>query len=73
MSDTSRKAIPLRLPRDLDEQLRAVAAVEGKSINATAEDLIGRQIAELRKDKAFQARLKRAVERNRVALELLAK
>jgi hypothetical protein len=73
MSAEDRKAIPLRLVPQVDAKLRAVAEVEGKSINATAEELIDQQIEALRNDKGFQARLKRALERNREALELLSR
>jgi Arc/MetJ-type ribon-helix-helix transcriptional regulator len=43
------------------------------SVSEVIRTAIGEQIEQRRKDKDFQGRLKRAVERNQEALDLLAK
>lgn len=70
MPDT--RAMSLRLPEEQARALDAVAMAEGTSVSEVIRDAIAERIANRRKDKTFQERLRSAVERNREALDLLA-
>jgi predicted transcriptional regulator len=67
------KTISLRLDDDQARAIDALAMVEETSVSEIIRAAIDDRIAKRRADKDFQARLKRAVERNQEALELLAK
>ncbi len=67
------KTISLRLDDDQARAIDALAMVEETSVSEIIRAAIDDRIARRRADKDFQARLKRAVERNREALDLLAK
>jgi predicted transcriptional regulator len=67
------KTTSLRLDDDQARALDAVAMANGTSVSEVIRDAIDERIAKSRADKDFQARLKDALERNREALELLAK
>lgn len=69
---TETRAMSLRIPEDQARALDAVAMAEQTSVSEVIRDAIAERIAQKRKDKAFQERLQRAVERNREALDLLA-
>jgi predicted transcriptional regulator len=59
-----------------DEQARALSALamaEETSVSEVIREAISDRIEKRRADKDFQERLKRAVERNQEALDLLAK
>lgn len=66
------RAMSLRIPEDQARALDAVAMAEQTSVSEVIRDAIAERIAQKRKDKDFQERLQRAVERNREALDLLA-
>ena len=63
----------LRLDDDQARALSAVAMAEETSVSEVIREAISDRIEKVRNDKGFQARLELAVERNREALELLAK
>ena len=63
----------LRLDDDQARALSALAMADETSVSEVIREAIADRIEKRRADKDFQARLKRAVERNREALELLAK
>ncbi|HEV3093583.1 MAG TPA: DUF6290 family protein [Solirubrobacteraceae bacterium] len=63
----------LRLDDDQARALSALAMAEETSVSEVIRDAIAERIEKRRADKDFQARLKRAVERNQEALDLLAK
>ncbi|HEX5853221.1 MAG TPA: ribbon-helix-helix protein, CopG family [Solirubrobacteraceae bacterium] len=63
----------LRLEDDQARAINALAMAEETSVSEVVRTAIDERIAKRRADKDFQARLKRAVERNREALDLLAK
>jgi predicted transcriptional regulator len=63
----------LRLDDDQARALSALAMAEETSVSEVIRDAIADRIEKRRADKDFQARLKRAVERNQEALDLLAK
>jgi predicted transcriptional regulator len=63
----------LRLDDDQARALSAVAMAEETSVSDVIRKAIADRIEKVRRDKDFQVRLERAVERNREALDLLAK
>jgi predicted transcriptional regulator len=63
----------LRLDDDQARALSALAMAEETSVSEVIRDAIADRIEKRRADKDFQARLKRAVDRNQEALDLLAK
>jgi predicted transcriptional regulator len=63
----------LRLDDDQARALSAVAMADETSVSEVIREAIADRIEKVRNDKDFQTRLERAVERNREALELLAK
>ncbi|HUN79362.1 MAG TPA: DUF6290 family protein [Solirubrobacteraceae bacterium] len=67
------KAISLRLPDDQARALDAVAMADETSVSEVIRSAIAERVEKRRADQDFQERLRRAVERNREALELLAK
>jgi predicted transcriptional regulator len=67
------KTMSLRLEDDQARAINALAMAEETSVSEVIRGAIDERIAKRRADKDFQARLKRAVERNREALDLLAK
>ncbi|MGN6202868.1 MAG: ribbon-helix-helix protein, CopG family [Solirubrobacterales bacterium] len=65
------KAMSLRLPKDLAEQLAVVAEADEMPIAEAVREAIDKHIAERRADKGFQERLKKRIEQNREILERL--
>lgn len=63
----------LRLPDEQAKALDALAMAEETSVSEIIRGAIAERIEERRADKGFQDRLRRAVERNKEALDLLAK
>lgn len=66
------KAISLRLPDDQARALDAIAMADETSVSEVIRSAVADRIEQRRADKDFQERLRRAVERNREALDLLA-
>jgi predicted DNA-binding protein len=67
------KTMSLRLEEEQARALDAAAQAQETTVSAIVRDAIDERIEHLRKDPDFQARLRSALERNREALELLAK
>jgi len=67
------KTMTLRLSDEQAQKLETLARVEGIPVSEAVRDAIDRRIEARRKDKAFQDRLKRTVEENARALELLSR
>jgi predicted transcriptional regulator len=67
------RAMSLRLPDEQAKALDAIAMADETSVSEVIRTAISERIEKRRADKDFQERLKRAVERNREALDLLAK
>jgi predicted transcriptional regulator len=67
------KAISLRLADDQARALDAIAMADETSVSEVIRSAIADRIEQRRTDKGFQERLRRAVERNKEALDLLAK
>ncbi|HEX4188962.1 MAG TPA: DUF6290 family protein [Solirubrobacteraceae bacterium] len=63
----------LRLDDDQARALNALAMAEETSVSDVIREAVADRIEKRRNDKEFQARLKRAVERNQETLGLLAK
>jgi predicted transcriptional regulator len=66
------KTMSLRLDDDQARAVNALAMAEETSVSEVIRTAIDERIAKRRADKDFQARLRRAVERNQEALELLS-
>jgi hypothetical protein len=66
------KTMSLRIEDDQARAISALAMAEETSVSEVIRTAIDERITKRRADKDFQARLKRAVERNREALDLLA-
>jgi len=59
-----------------DEQARALdaaALASGSTVSEVVRDAIGERLEQLRNDPDFQAKLRKAIDESREALELLAK
>jgi hypothetical protein len=67
------KTMSLRIEEEQARALEAAAMAGETTVSEIVREAISERIERLRNDKDFQARLKRALERNREALELLAK
>jgi predicted transcriptional regulator len=67
------KTMSLRLDEAQAKQLDAVAMACETTVSEVVRDAITDRIEKLRKDTDFKDRLERAVERNKEALDLLAK
>lgn len=67
------KAISLRLPDEQARALDAIAMADETSVSEVIRSAVADRIERRRADKDFQERLRRAVERNQEALNLLAK
>jgi predicted transcriptional regulator len=67
------KTMSLRIDEEQARSLEAAAMAGDTTVSEIVRDAISERIEKLRNDKDFQARLKRALERNREALELLSK
>jgi predicted transcriptional regulator len=63
----------LRLDEEQARALDAAAMAQETTVSKVVRDAIDERLRQLRNDKDFQARLKSALDRNREALELLAK
>jgi predicted transcriptional regulator len=69
----SMTTMSLRIEDEQARALNALAMAEEATVSEVIRDAIADLIEKRRGDKDFQERLKRAVERNREALDLLAK
>jgi predicted transcriptional regulator len=67
------KTMSLRLDEEQARALDAVAMAQETTVSNVVRDAIDERLKQLRTDKDFQTRLKNALNRNREALELLAK
>lgn len=67
-----KKNMTLRLPLDQAHELEVVARAEGISVSDAVREAIAEHIERKRKDKAFRARLRTVMERDREILERLA-
>ena len=67
------KAMTLRLPAEQAAELEAVARADQKPVSEAVREAIDKLIAERRKDKEFQARLRAMIDEDRAILERLAR
>jgi predicted transcriptional regulator len=67
------KTMSLRLDEEQARALDAAAMAQETTVSEVVRDAIDERLKHLRNDEDFQARLKSALDRNREALELLAK
>jgi hypothetical protein len=66
------KAMTLRLPADQAAEFEAVARADNMSVSEAARAALADRIEARRKDKEFQARLKKMVEQDALVLKRLA-
>ncbi len=66
------KAMTLRLPADQAAEFEAVARADNMSVSEAARAALADRIEARRKDKEFQARLKKMVEQDARVLKRLA-
>lgn len=66
------RVISLRISNQIATELDTIAMIEENSISHEIREAISEKIAEKRKDKEFQDRLHKAVERNQETLKLLS-
>jgi len=66
------KAISLRLPEEMADELAAIARTDGVPISEAIREAIVGHIAARRTDQEFRARLKKRLEEDREVLERLA-
>ena len=69
---TSRQTT-VRLPEELAEQAKAVARVQGTSVNALIVDSLAAEIQRVRADKDFTSRAKQLLKRDKELLDRLAR
>lgn len=67
------KALTVRLNSELAEELETIAEIEGFPVSEEIRKAIAAHIEAKKRDKDFQARLKKSMERNRAVLDRLAK
>jgi Arc/MetJ-type ribon-helix-helix transcriptional regulator len=70
---TTTKAMTLRLPADQAAELEAVARADQTTVSEAVREAIDKLIAERRRDKEFQARLRTMMREDRKILERLAR
>jgi Arc-like DNA binding domain len=63
----------VRLPEELAEEAKAVARVEGTSVNALIVQSLSAEIARVRADKDFTSRADRLLKRDKELLDRLAR
>ena len=70
---TATKAMTLRLPAEQAAELEAVARADQTTVSEAVREAIDRLIAERRRDKEFQARLRAMMREDKKILERLAR
>jgi predicted transcriptional regulator len=66
------KQTTVRLPEELAETAEAVARVKGVSVNALITESLSAEIARVKADKDFMARMSKLLERDKELLDRLA-
>jgi hypothetical protein len=66
------KQTTVRLPEELAETAEAVARVKGLSVNALIIESLSAEIARVKADKDFMARMSKLLERDKELLDRLA-
>ncbi len=66
------KQTTVRLPEELAETAEAVARVKGVSVNALITESLSAEIARVKADKEFMARMSKLLERDKELLDRLA-
>ncbi len=67
------KQTTVRLPEELADKAEAVARVRGTSVNALIVESLAAELERVRADKAFTARARRLLERDKELLDRLAR
>lgn len=71
MAADETRALTVRLPVELAEDIETIARVSGRPMAEEIRIALANHVAARRADAAFAERLRQAVERNRSALERL--
>lgn len=71
-AQTDTKNLTLRIDRDLADQARTVADVEGSTVSDVIRDALTEHVERRRQDPEFQALLRRNLERHQELLNMLA-
>jgi len=66
------KETTVRLPEELAETAEAIARVKGVSVNALITESLSAEIARVKADKDFMARMSKLLERDKELLDRLA-
>jgi hypothetical protein len=69
----SRKVTTIRMPREIADQVEAVARGRGVSVNAVVLEALASEIQRVKKDKVFMARLREITKRDKEILDRLAR
>jgi hypothetical protein len=67
------KQTTVRLPEELADQAKAVARVQGKSVNALIADSLAAEVERACADEDFTKRARQLIERDKELLDRLAK
>jgi predicted transcriptional regulator len=67
------KTMSLRIDEEQARALDAVALANETTVSEVVRDAISARVEQLRNDEDFQAKLRKAIDESREALELLAK
>lgn len=70
-TQTDTKNLTLRIDRDLADQARTVADVEGSTMSDVIRDALTEHVERRRRDPEFQALLRRNLERHQQLLKML--
>ncbi len=71
-AQTDTKNLTLRIDRDLADQARTVADIEGSTVSDVIRDALTEHVERRRQDPEFQALLRRNLERHQELLNMLA-
>ncbi len=66
------KNMTVRLPDDLAADTKALARVEGKSVNETINDALSAAVEQRRRDPEFKQRVRQIITEDRELLERIA-
>jgi predicted transcriptional regulator len=73
IATTMPKTMSLRIDDEQARALSAVALANETTVSEIVRDAIAERVEQLRNDEDFQAKLRKAIDESREALELLAK
>lgn len=69
----SKKVTTVRMPEELAEEVEVVARGRGVSVNTVVLDALAAEVARVKKDRQFMARLREITEKDKEILDRLAR